>query len=178
MKRRVLFKSTHLNVVELDGWFYATEPANSEKNLAVAVLPYRKSKNNIEFLARFELNPAHLLFENHTRWADGLHQVSIITGACETGDPLYHAQHELIEEAGYHVDQSRFNFHGIVSPIKSSCTQMCLYSIRILSRDRQLTYRGDGSGNESKEFAEWVDRSTMIQAKDPYIHTIILRAGL
>jgi 8-oxo-dGTP pyrophosphatase MutT (NUDIX family) len=178
MKRKVLFKSTHLNVVELDGWFYATEPANSEDNLAVAVLPWRIHKGAKEFLARFELNPAHLLCTGHIKCTDTPHQVSIITGACETGDALYHAQHELIEEAGYYIDKSRFESCGVVSPIKSSCTKLCLYTVRIKRTDTQLDYRGDGLGNESREFAEWVDRSVMIKAKDPYIHTIMLRAGL
>jgi len=178
MKRKVLFKSSHLNVIELDGWFYATEPANSEDNLAVAVLPWRKRKGEVEFLARFELNPAHLLCSSYVKCTDTPHQVSIITGACETSDPLHHAKMELLEEAGYCIDESRFKSYGVVSPIKSSCTKLCLYAVRVTAKDTQLDYRGDGSGNESKEFAQWVDRYTMVAAKDPYIQTIILRAGL
>ena len=168
--REVLFDSPFIRVVKLDGWFYSTEPAQSKGNLAVAVLPYRKTGHGKEFLSRFELNPAHM--------TDHQHQVSIITGACETGDPLYHAKHELLEEAGYDIPEQRFNHHGFVCPAKASSMKLHLYSVRILAKDKRKEYHGDGSRNESKEFAEWVDREMMVYAKDPYIHTIMMRGKL
>jgi len=171
MKREVLFNHKWLRVVKLDGWFVASEPAQSKYNRAVAVLPWRKKQNSPpEFLSRFELNPAHM--------DRGTHQPSIITGACETGKPLYHAQAELYEEGGYAISQSRFKYHGYVCPLKASCTKLHLYSIRIIGRDKQVLAQGDGGEHEQKEFVDWVSREEMIYAKDPYIHTIIMRAGL
>lgn len=168
--RKVLFDSKWLRIVELDGWFHASEPSRSQHNMAVAVLPYRKKKSGIEFLARFELNPAHM--------TDSKHQASIITGACETGVPLYHARQELIEEAGYDIPAERFQPQGIVSPLKASATKLHLYSVRIIGKDKRQEYHGDGGEHESREFAQWVHRETMIWAKDPYIQTIMMRAGL
>jgi len=176
--RKVLFDHKWLRVVELNGWFAASEPAASKDNLTVAVLPFRKvrednTKDTIfknQFLSRFERNPAHM--------TDLLHQVSIITGACETGNPLYHAQQELKEEGGYDIPQERFRFMGEVCPMKASCSRLHLYSVRIFNKDEQVDPTGDGSIHEQKEYVSWVSRETMLAAKDPYIHTIMLRAGL
>ena len=177
--RKVLFKNPWLTVVELDDWFIATEPTQSKGNRAVAVLPYREVsappnatswQHRNEFLARFELNPAHMT---------GLsHQTSIITGACETGNPLHHAKAELLEEGGYDIPEDRFVFLGIVSPIKTSCTKLHLYAVQIYLGDKQVPAQGDGGVHDRKEYAEWVSKDTMIAAKDPYIHTIIMRAKL
>jgi len=181
--RKVLFDHKWLRVVELDGWFVASEPAQSKHNMAVAVLPYRVKRNKTlqlmtksskytvkhEFLSRFERNPAHM--------TDLLPQVSIITGACETGNPLYHAKMELLEEGGYDIPEDRFESVGIVSPMKASCTKLHLYTVRIYGRDKREEPKGDGSEHEKKEYASWVSKATMIGAKDPYIHTIILRQG-
>lgn len=168
MKREVLFNNKWLRIVLLDGWFVASEPAQCLSNKAVAVLPYRVNESGkYEYLARFELNPAHMTGQDH--------QLSIITGACETGYTLHHAYHELLEEAGYDIDPSRFNYHGVVNPNKSSCTILALYSVEISDKDEQKLYRGDGSKHESKEFAKWVTREELVWAKDPYIHTIMIR---
>ena len=182
--RKILFDNKWLRTVLLDGWFVASEPAQSKNNTAVAVLPYRikreksmklcVTKDNYnykhEFLSRFECNPAHVI--------DLLHQVSIITGACETNNPLYHAKMELLEEGGYDIPEDRFKFVGIVNPMKASCTKLHLYTVRILGKDKHIIPKGDGSKYEQKEYASWVSRDTMIAAKDPYIQTIILRENL
>ena len=165
---KTLFENKWIEVVELNGWFTATKPVQSKDNKTVAVLPYRIKDNKKEFISRFELNPAHLDGEMN-------HQVSIITGACETGDPLFHARMELREEAGYEIPEDRFMFHGIVRTSKTSMSKMHLYSVKINESDEQLAYSGDGSGNEAKEYAEWVSYLDMLTAKDPYIHTIMLR---
>ncbi len=183
-KRKVLFDHKWLRVVELDGWFVASEPAQSKHNMAVAVLPYRKKKIPVigghpveldspychQFLARYELNPAHM--------TDLLHQPAAITGACETGKPLYHAKMELLEEGGYNIPEDRFKFQGIVSPMKASCTKLHLYTVRIYQKDEQLVAKGDGGKHEQKEYASWVDRKVMVACKDPYIHTMMLRGNL
>jgi 8-oxo-dGTP pyrophosphatase MutT (NUDIX family) len=170
MKKQILFSNKWINVLKLDDWFVATEPATCYENTAVAVLPWRNNKQaeKKQYLARFELNPAHLEKENE-------HQLSIITGACETENILFHAQQELIEEAGYHIAQKRFEFHGVVRPLKTSVTEMCLFSIEIKETDIQQEYHGDGTENEKKEFVKWVSYEDLIGAKDPYIHTILLR---
>lgn len=169
MKREVLFNNKWLRVVKLDGWFIASEAAQCINDIAVAVLPYRKDRyGTIEYLSRFELNPAHLD-------EPGKHQVSIITGACETGESLYHAKMEVLEETGYDISEDRFIPHGIVCPNKTSTTKLHLFSVRILAKDKQNDYTGDGSNNEAKEYADWVSYDTMLQAKDPYIHTIMMR---
>lgn len=177
MIKTTLYRANFIHVVKLNGWFEAVEHANCKNNISVAVLPYRLRKTGIEFLSRFELNPAHLQ-SDFIHCADTPHQVSIITGACETGNSLYHAKHELLEEGGYDISESRFKYVGHVAPAKSSCTTMHLYVVRIISSDRRCLYAGDGTQNEKREFSEWVTRDVMIAAKDPYIHTIILREGL
>jgi 8-oxo-dGTP pyrophosphatase MutT (NUDIX family) len=165
--RKVLFNNKWLSVVLLDGWFVASEPSASKYNLAVAILPYRLRKTGVEFLARIERNPAHTVLKQH--------QISIITGACETGNPLRHAQIELLEEGGYDIETDRLLHCGIVNPLKTSCQRLCLYSVRILSRDKQVTPAGDGSEHEQHDYAEWHSYQDMVWAKDPYIQTIILR---
>ena len=165
--RKVLYENKWLRTVELNNWYIASECPATKENKMVAVLPFKKYNNTNLFLARFELNPAHMIDNNH--------QVSIITGACETGNILYHAQQELLEEGGYHIPKQRFNYHGIVNPLKSSCIQMYLYSVEIFDNDKQYECKGDGSLNESKEYSRWVSHPTMINAKDPYIHSIMLR---
>jgi len=169
MKKQILFNNKWINVIEINNWFIATEPTSCYKSRSVAVLPYRTVKFNcLEYLARFELNPAHLEKE-------GEHQLSIITGVCETKDTLYHAQQELKEEAGYSLAQKRFEFLGIVRPLKTSTTKMYLYTVEIKETDQQQKYHGDGTENEKKEFAKWVSEIELINAKDPYIHTILFR---
>lgn len=167
IKREVLFKNKWLRVVRLDDWFVASEPTQSKNNIAVAVLPYRKIGGVIEYLSRFELNPAHM--------TDKKHQMSIITGACETGNPLYHAKMEVLEEAGYDIPEERFKSHGIVTPLKASATKLHLFSVRVYKKDKRGKYEGDGSKNESREYADWVSYDDIIWAKDPYIHTIMIR---
>lgn len=168
--RKVLFDSKWLRVVELDGWFHASEPSQSKDNKAVAVLPYRMRKTGPQFLSRFELNPAHM--------TDLIHQVSVITGACETGNPRYHAKMELLEEGGYDIEEDRFKFLGVVNPMKASCTELYLYIVRIYNRDDREDPRGDGGNHESKEYASWVERKVMLACKDPYAHTMMLRGNL
>lgn len=182
-KRKVLHDTGWLRIVELNGWFHASEPSQSKDNLAVAVLPYRLRRDHEteqaagmpvafkpEFLSRFELNPAHM--------TDLLHQASVITGACETGKPRYHAKMELLEEGGYNIPEDRFRFLGVVNPMKASCTQLHLYAVRIYSRDKQQTAKGDGNNHEKKEYAAWVNRKIMLACKDPYVHTMMLRGNL
>ena len=175
-KRKVLFDNKWLRVVELDGWFVASEPAASKNNMAVAVLPYyyysnpNTGKYSYEFLSRFELNPAHM---TNTK-----HQLSVITGACETGNPLYHAKMELLEEGGYDIPEDRFKFLGVVCPLKASSTKLHLYTVRIYGKDKQIVANGDGGEHEKKEYAQWVSREEMITCKDPYVHTIMMREGI
>lgn len=166
--RKVLFNNKWLSVVLLDNWFVASEPSASKYSMAVAVLPYRLKKTGVEFLARMERNPAHAAFPYFP-------QISIITGACETGNPLRHAQAELLEEGGYDIRTDRLLHCGVVSPLKTSCTRLHLYSVRILSRDKQTAPTGDGSKHERHDYAEWHSYQDMVWAKDPYIQTIILR---
>jgi 8-oxo-dGTP pyrophosphatase MutT (NUDIX family) len=166
--RQVLFENKWMSVVLLDGWFVASEPSASKDNMAVAVLPYRVKGGRIEYLARMEKNPAHIT-------APDIPQMSIITGACETGKPLYHAKTELLEEGGYDISESRFIPCGIVNPLKGSCTRMFLYGIRIYPRDRQTEPEGDGGGHEQTESAAWQTHNEMLWAKDPYIQTIMMR---
>ena len=169
-KREVLFEDKWLRVVKLDGWFVASEPTQSKDNKAVAVLPYRLDDEGdpMEFLSRLELNPAHM-------GDDPAAQLSIITGACETGDPLYHAKMELLEEGGYNIDEERFEFLGVVNPMKASSTRLYLYAVEIKDTDIQGVFEGDGSTNEAKESAEWVIAPLMLTAKDPYIQSIMMR---
>lgn len=168
--REILFDNKWVRVVKLNGWFVSTEPAASKDNKAVAVLPYKRDEfgDPMEFLSRLELNPAHM--EDETS-----QQISIITGVCETGDALYHARMELLEEGGYNIPEERFEFLGVVNPQKASCTKLHLYAVEIKEDDIQGTYEGDGSENEAKEDCAWLCSTLMITAKDPYIQSIMLR---
>lgn len=168
--REILFEDKWLRVVKLNGWFVASEPTQSKDNMAVAVLPYKLDEEGdaCQYLSRLELNPAHMEEEDK-------HQISVITGACETGNPLYHAKMELLEEGGYDIPESRFNFVGMVNPMKASCTKLYLYVVEIEDTDIQGAYEGDGSDNESREDCAWFAPPLMITAKDPYIQTMIMR---
>jgi len=169
MKKKVLFKNDWLSTYILNGWYVVSEETRCKNGQLVAVLPWRVKNNEVQYLARFEENLAH---GGEGKFSD----VSIITGGCETKDILYHAQEELAEEAGYHVDRDRFRSHGVCKPLKSSMSTMNLFSVRIISKDVRREAKGDGSHGEQGSFCDWVDRRTLIiEGKDPYIHTIMMR---
>lgn len=168
-EKKLLFENKWLNVYELAGWFVASSPARSKDHKAVAVLPYIVDEDGdpVTFLARLEYNPAHGATKDCL-------DVSIITGACETGDQLHHAKMELLEESGYDIEEDRFEHMGMVRLGKADMTEMHLYAVEITAYDIQGDQIPDGD-NESVEDVMWVSAPVMLTSKDPYTQTIMLR---
>jgi hypothetical protein len=167
MQRKTLFKNDWVSTVLLNGWYIATEESRCPGNNLVAVLPWRLKSGERQYLARFEENLAHGGEDNYP--------TSIITGGCETKDILHHAQDELLEEGGYNIERHRFIPLGTCHPLKSSFAVMNLFTVRIINTDKRVRAEGDGTLGEKGAWCSWVGHGTLIWAKDPYIHTILVR---
>ena len=76
--KKVLFENRWMNVVELDNWYVCTDEVRTSNNNFVCVLPFRHTHDGVEFLMRYEHNPAH-------GNKPGVMGLSCITGQCETG---------------------------------------------------------------------------------------------
>ena len=167
MKKKILFKNKWINVIELDDWYICTDEVRTKNNDFVCVLPfYKVTPSRKEYLLRMEHNPAHE--------STGM-TLSAITGQCETGVIKYHAQQELKEEGGYTVPISRLIYLGECSPFKSSMAKMHLFTVQIHKTDVAHDASGDGTRGEAGSFPIWQDKIGLIQCKDPYIHTALVR---
>lgn len=180
MKKKVLYNNKWINLVELDNWYVCTDEVRTKNNNFVCVLPYAYAHNYAIgmdkmmpsiYLLRKEYNPAH------DKYNLGLHRLglSCITGQCETGSIKYHAVQELKEEGGYTIPADRFIYLGSCMPLKSSMANMHLFAVCIDTTDVPHKATGDGTKGEENAHPIWETKSTLLQCKDPYIHTAFLR---
>lgn len=170
MKRKTLFENDWLSVIELDGWYVASEESRTKDNTLVAVLGFRHRMsdghwNELEFVGRYEWCPAH---NQHGRL-----ELSTLTGGVESADEEQDAVRELAEEAGVEKRTDELIDLGTVFPIKSSTACLRLFAVYVTE---ELTRtKGDGTRGEQDAFCEWVSERTMLSCKDPYMHTMIMR---
>lgn len=151
---KTVFENDFLAIQEREGYFFFHMTRTNGK--LVVVVPYRKLDNNIEYLARIEICPAHGLTPN----------LYSITGGVELDEtPIQAARHELAEEAGYYVDEEQFVVLGEVRPSKQSDTIAYLYTIDLSSVD-QKPIKGDGSRWEENAGVKWVSFGEGLEIED------------
>jgi len=126
----------------------------------VAILPYRRIGEKIEYLLRNEVTPPW-------GWRQA---VSSITGGVENNDVLGTAIHEVAEEAGYEVYEKEMIPLGTCRGTKSCDTMYYLYTVDLSNKDKTLDGSGDGSELERKAECFWAD--SIDNAVDPLVYVI------
>ena len=160
---KVLFRNQYLAVIERDGYTFSREIRCD--GVIVSLLPFRTSGDDVEFLARLEICPAH---------GPELEQCSI-TGGLGQGESVKEtARQELWEEAGYRVGVDDLISLGQVRPSKSADTIAHLFAADVTDKS-QSTPPGDGTCFEVNASVVWVDHDQGIQVTDPLFVTAITR---
>lgn len=144
----------------------------------VAVVPYRYVKDYsltelgytvAEYLARFEIHPAHDDFK---------YEMGAITGGYDKPHENYAecAAREIYEEAGYAVEATQLQFIGLVHPSKATDTVMYLYAVDLSDYTGEVvTPVGDGTACEEGGYAKWVRFDEAVKSVDPLFVTTIAR---
>jgi 8-oxo-dGTP pyrophosphatase MutT (NUDIX family) len=160
---KTLFANRFLALIERDGYTYMHEVRCDGK--IVSLLPFRRCKGKLEFLARKEICPAH--------GAEA--ELCSITGGIDIGSSaISTAQRELYEEAGYRAEESEFIELGKVYPSKSADTLAYLFAIDVTEKAPAIP-KGDGSRWEANASVQWVTKEECVHLQDPLIITSIVR---
>lgn len=130
--------------------------------IIVSILPFRKVKNQIEFLLRDEVTPCWGMAPVH----------SSITGGVEKISVLQTAVNELKEEAGYVIKMSDLISLGTCRGIKSSDSIYFLYTVDLTNKQQEEA-KGDGSELEKKAYCFWT--SAIDSAQDPFVYVTYYR---
>lgn len=174
-KLTTLFENKWLNVQEkeLDNgakYVYSSAPwCGSE---GVAILPFRSITSDgfsdIEFLGRYEINPAH---------SEQVELCAITGGMDKEGEsPVFTAVRELIEEGGYEVPVENMIYLGTVRPSKSTDSTQHLFAVDIDKGAKEVKATGDGTLGEVGAYCAWINTDQLVAQKDPLLHTILIRA--
>lgn len=160
---KVLFQNRYLAIIDRDSYTFSREVRCD--GIIVSLLPFRITDNQLEYLARLEVCPAH---------GPELAQCSI-TGGVEAEETIEEsALQELWEEAGYQVDPDDLINLGKVRPSKSADTIVYLFAVDV-SEHPQSTPQGDGTPLEANASVEWVTYEQGIQIEDPLFVTAVTR---
>jgi 8-oxo-dGTP pyrophosphatase MutT (NUDIX family) len=160
---RVLFRNQYLAVIDRDGYTFTREVRCD--GVVVAILPFRRSGEELEFLARVEVCPAH----------GPAPERCSITGGLEPGQSVVEAaQQEVWEEAGYVVDTYELLSLGQVRPSKSADTCVHLFAVDVTAKPQHAP-PGDGSSLEKHASVEWVTYKQGIHIADPLFVTALTR---
>jgi len=160
---KVLFRNQYLALIERNGYTFSREVRCD--GILVSILPFRASSNEMEFLARLEVCPAH---------GPDLERCSI-TGGVEPEKSIEEsARQELLEEAGYQVGVDDLINLGQVHPSKSADTIVHLFAVNVTGIP-QFTASGDGTRFEANASVEWLDYDQSIQIADSLFVTAITR---
>lgn len=160
-----LFQNQFLTVIDRDGYTFVREVRCDGQ--IVALLPFRTSGevDNVEFLARLEVCPAH---------GPELEQCSI-TGGVEPGQSVEEAAlQELWEEAGYRAEANELVSLGQARPSKAADTVVYLFAIDVTGKS-QAPLSMDASHFETNASVEWLDHEQGLQMTDPLFVTAIAR---
>lgn len=145
----------------INGYIYAHDPScDSQK---VAILPFRRKGQKLEFLLREEVVPP---------WSvDVPYFVSITGGVEKYEDPLASAVKELKEESGYRAIQAEMIELGKVYASKYSDMVFHLFTVDLTDRTHGIP-RGDGSILESMGRCVWRRK---FESYDPVLYALHLR---
>lgn len=173
-----LFDNKWLSVLEKhmdNGGRYVYSTAKWCNSQGVAILPFRMKLKLVgwnyyepEFLGRYEICPAH----------SDLVELCSITGGMDKPyeDTITTAHRELIEEGGYDVPIENIVSLGTVRPSKSSDSLMHLFAVNLDEGAKEVTAVGDGTLGEEGSYCSWITEQQLVEAKDPLLHTMLLRA--
>ena len=144
----------------IKGYHYAHETScNSQK---VAILPFRRYENKVQFLLRQEIVPA---------WDISRQQLVSLTGSVEKKNPFLTVIRELHEEGGYKVLPADIIELGTCYASKALDVQYFLYSTDLTGKTKG-TAIGDGSYLESIGQCIW---QTKIDTNDSILSMLYLR---
>lgn len=165
------FKSKFVSVKEktLDNggkYLYMTSDWCNSKG--VAILPYRRNNHDeLEFLGRHELCPAH---------SDEIELGAIMGGMDKIEEsPMVCAWRELIEEGGYQVPIENIVPLGTSRPSKASDNMIYLFAVDLGEGFEEVEATGDGTLVEEGGYSEWINLTRLVNAKEPLLQTMFLR---
>lgn len=158
-----LYETKFLSLREREGYTYA-HMSRAEGGL-VALLPYRVLDRRTEYLARYEICPAHQLSPD---------TYAITGGIIDQEAPLQAAQREIKEEAGYQVERADFLALGMVRPSKQLDTRAYLFAVDVTARE-QRAITGDGSRWEQGASVRWLTYEEGLALVDPLFVTAMAR---
>lgn len=167
MSFTTLWENKWLAVRERDGYSYLHEKTRTG---TVAILPYHFDPETAEImvLARMEVCPAH----------SDTHELNCITGGVEhshTEDEA--AVGELLEEAGYLIEERDLVFLGSYFVSKQTDTVVHCYAVEIKDVEKRSEAKGDGSLLEkSATTTKWLKADVAGQITD--IHFAFLYCRL
>lgn len=175
-----LFKNKWLTIRKKtleNGCEYIYSHADWCNSEGVAILPFRVVMDysltelgipKREFLGRYEICPAH---------SDEVELCSITGGMDKEGErPVFTAVRELEEEGGYRVNPEHVIHLGAVRPSKSSDNIMNLFAVDVdKANATKVEAVGDGTLGEEGSYCEWIDAVQLANAKDPLLHTMLVR---
>ena len=135
------------------------------KGTIIAILPFREKEGKMEFLMRFENNPA---------WGTGI-SLTCITGGMENNDVVKTAILEMKEEAGMDISRSELMDLGACRGTKSTDTVFQLYTVNLTGYDGVYFPKGDGSYLEKLASTQWMPERKILQADDPLVYVMFCR---
>lgn len=171
MDKPVFAESPFLHLINREGYVFL-HMVRTQGRL-MAIVPFRLQDQQLQFLARIEICPAHA--PANTSKADMTAARYSITGGPKADETLPAcAVRELSEEAGYVVNPADLIDLGQVYPSKQEDTIAQLYSVD-LSGLSQNKIEGDGSEWEEGAGVEWVSYAVGLQIADPLFVTALVR---
>jgi 8-oxo-dGTP pyrophosphatase MutT (NUDIX family) len=147
-----------------DGYIYSHETRCDGK--IIAVIPYRKKGNGLEYIVRRETTPCWGLSKNS----------SALTGGVESYEnPKQCALKELREESGYICKPSDLEFLGNCFGTKSCDTVYYLYAVDV-DKCELGEKSGDGSKYDEEGTVKWISsKNDISKIKCPIWNTLYVR---
>lgn len=153
--------------------YISTDWCNSQ---GIAILPFRRKMDysltelgvpTIEYLGRYELCPSH---------SDVVELGAIQGGMDKEGElARFTAWRELMEEGGYEVPLENIVELGSVRQSKISDGITYLFAVDLDKGYQEVKAVGDGTLIEEGGYASWIDIEQLSEAKDPLLHTMLIR---
>lgn len=159
----MVFETSFLQIKKTaDNYFYMHEKYCEGQ--VVAVVPFKKAANasKFEYLARFEICPAH---------GKEPELCSITGGKISGSSAEYCACQKILQKAGLTVTEKDLIPLGLVKPSKASDTRAYLFAVNVTGKQR---YIQPGNGEQAIETI-WIDYEKAIEVEDPLLITILTR---
>jgi hypothetical protein len=163
----ILYKTDWLSLrkisapnMNIEGYIYSHEDRCGGH--IVSILPFRKVDEEFEFLLRQEVTPCWSLDQ----------MISSITGGVDPGmDPIAAALQEMIEEAGYKLEDAAIIALGTIRGSKSSDTLYHIFGVDVTGMTAGPAL---GDGTESKkDRCVWVKDISL--SVDPLSYVALIR---